>query len=148
MSLGKVLELNALAERLATLRAEGRRVVHCHGVFDPLHVGHMRYFNAGAKHGGRFVSTITPDPLFDKGTAIGKSSKEPMVAVKRSNTETFAGGILAVGNHVANFSDNVSMVTQLGGRDSYADFIAHALSPKIQATYLRRMDSPTIVKRR
>ena len=75
-------------------------------------------------------------------------TKEPMLAVKRSNTETFAGGILAVGNHVANFSDNVSMVTQLGGRDSYADFIAHALSPKIQATYLRRMDAPTIVKRR
>src|SRR5690606_5943501 len=32
--------------------------------------------------------------------AIGKSSKEPVLAVKQNGYEKFAGGILAVGNHV------------------------------------------------
>jgi rfaE bifunctional protein kinase chain/domain/rfaE bifunctional protein nucleotidyltransferase chain/domain len=288
--MSKIWELGALAQHLETLRAEGRRVVQCHGVFDPLHVGHIRYFKSAAQHGDVLVVTVTPDRFVNRGpnrpvftealraeaiaalecvdfvaintspmaietikllkpnayvkgsdyrdaskdrsggillereavesvggelvftdeltfsasnlinhhfgihssevsdflsgfskrhaadevlgyldgarnlkvlvigetiideyqycSAIGKSSKEPMLAIKRSNTETFAGGILAVGNHVANFSDQVSLVTQLGGHDSYADFIAHALSPKIRATYLRRQESPTIVKRR
>jgi rfaE bifunctional protein nucleotidyltransferase chain/domain len=286
----KVWELEALAQHLETVRAEGRRVVLCHGVFDPLHIGHIRYFKAAAAHGDVLVVTVTPDRFVNRGpnrpvfsealraeaiaslecvayvaintwpmatetirllkpsvyakgadykdaskdrtggiilerdaveavggeivftdeltysasnlaihhlgrhseevstfltefsqrhavdevlgyldsacglkvlvigetiideyqycTAIGKSSKEPMLAVRHDTTETFAGGILAVGNHVANFSDQVSLVTQLGGYDSYADFIARALSPKIRATYLRRKESPTIVKRR
>src|SRR5689334_7614866 len=51
MSVDKVWDLHPLADHLQTLRAEGKRIVHCHGVFDPLHVGHMRYFKAAAQHG-------------------------------------------------------------------------------------------------
>ena len=80
--------------------------------------------------------------------AIGKSSKEPILAVKRLSTEKFAGGILAVGNHVANFSDHVGLVTLLGREQSQEEFIRQALHPTIQAHWLHRANAPTIVKRR
>ena len=40
----KIKPLPELATALAGLRGQGRKVVHCHGVFDLLHVGHLRYF--------------------------------------------------------------------------------------------------------
>jgi bifunctional ADP-heptose synthase (sugar kinase/adenylyltransferase) len=80
--------------------------------------------------------------------AIGKSSKEPMLAVRHLSEEKFAGGILAVGNHVASFCDRVGLVTSLGSRHSQEEFIRSKLKPNIEATFLCRKDSPTIVKRR
>ena len=65
--MSKVWELDALAEHLETLRAEGRRVVLCHGVFDPLHIGHIRYFRAAAAHGDVLVVTVTPDRFVNRG---------------------------------------------------------------------------------
>ena len=80
--------------------------------------------------------------------AIGKSSKEPMLAVKYLSTEKFAGGILAVSNHVANFCDQVGLVTFLGAENSQEDFINEKLNSKIEKIFLYRRNSPTIVKRR
>ena len=59
--------LEALAERCRAWREEGRRVVHCHGCFDLLHVGHVRYLRAARSHGDRLVVTVTPDHLVGKG---------------------------------------------------------------------------------
>jgi rfaE bifunctional protein kinase chain/domain len=80
--------------------------------------------------------------------AIGKSSKEPTLVVKANSSEKFAGGILAVANHVANFCDHVGMVTFLGTQNSQEAFIEAKLNSRIQRFYLYRKDSPTIVKRR
>lgn len=81
-------------------------------------------------------------------TAIGKSSKEPTLVVKANSTERFAGGILAVANHVANFCDHVGVVTFLGERNSQEAFIKEKLNGKIERFFLYKKDSPTIVKRR
>ena len=80
--------------------------------------------------------------------AIGKSSKEPMLAVKHLSAEKFAGGILAVGNHVANFCDHVGLVTFLGTENSQEEFVREKLNRKIEKIFLYRKNSPTIVKRR
>jgi rfaE bifunctional protein kinase chain/domain len=80
--------------------------------------------------------------------AIGKSSKEPTLVVKANSSEKFAGGILAVANHVANFCDRVGMVTVLGTANSQEAFIQAKLNSKIERFYLYKKDSPTIVKRR
>ncbi len=80
--------------------------------------------------------------------AIGKSSKEPMLAVKYLSTEKFAGGILAVANHVANLCDHVGLVTFLGMENSQKKFISEKLNSKIEKAFLCRRNSPTIVKRR
>ena len=80
--------------------------------------------------------------------AIGKSSKEPMLATKYLSAEKFAGGTLAVANHVANFCDDVGLVTFLGTRNSHEEFIREQLPSNIEKMFLYRKDSPTIVKRR
>lgn len=81
-------------------------------------------------------------------SAIGKSSKEPMLAVKCSSSEKFAGGILAVANNMASFSDNVSILSFLGDRESHEDFIRERLKENINTIFLTRNNSPTIVKKR
>ena len=64
----KIRTLDELAATLERHRAEGRRVVHCHGVFDLLHVGHVRHFEQARKLGDVLVVTLTPDRFVNKGT--------------------------------------------------------------------------------
>ncbi|MEL7059111.1 MAG: PfkB family carbohydrate kinase [Acidobacteriota bacterium] len=63
----KILSFPALVERVAELRADGRRVALCHGVFDLLHVGHLRYLEGAARLADVVVVTVTPDRWVDKG---------------------------------------------------------------------------------
>src|SRR5216117_497219 len=64
---GKIRRLEDLAMALATLREHGKRIVHCHGVFDLLHIGHIRHLEAARKLGDLLVVTITPDRFVNKG---------------------------------------------------------------------------------
>lgn len=63
----KVLPLPELAPLLQSLRDQGRVIVHCHGVFDLLHPGHIRHFEAARVHGDVLVVTVTPDRYVAKG---------------------------------------------------------------------------------
>lgn len=290
MSLPKIRPINDLAALIEELKSEGKRVVHCHGVFDLLHVGHIRHFQAARKFGDVLVVTVTPDKWVNKGphrpafeeqlrmeavasleavdfvalntwpTAVetikllkpsifvkgseftdrskdvtgavakeeeavvsaggqmmftdditfsssnlinrhlpqvsqeasdflakfstryrdadvirylegakplrvltigetiideysfcetlGKSGKEPILAVRHCKTERFPGGILAVANHVASFADQVGLASMLGKEDTQESFIRERLNPKIAASFLYMSGAPTIVKRR
>ena len=79
---------------------------------------------------------------------MGKSSKEPVLAMRYLSTEQFAGGTLAIANHMAAFVDNVSLVTFLGATDSHEGFVREHLAPNVSSTFFSKKDSPTIVKRR
>lgn len=286
----KISELEPLTQTLSRLKAGGQKIVHCHGVFDLLHIGHIRHLVSAKKFGDVLVVTLTPDIHVNKGPGrpvfnehlraeaiaalscvdyvainewpmaveaiellrpdfyvkgreygdaekdhsggitleenavravggelvftdditfsssnlinshlsvfskqvreyltnfseahdvdavlkylngardlrvlvigeaiideyqycqtIGKAGKEPILAARYVNQEKFAGGILAVANHVASFSDHVGLITTLGGKDSQEDFIREKLDPKIEKTFLFQEKSPTIVKRR
>jgi rfaE bifunctional protein nucleotidyltransferase chain/domain len=48
-------------------KATGRRVVLCHGVFDLLHIGHIRYLRRAKEFGDVLVVTLTQDVHVDKG---------------------------------------------------------------------------------
>jgi cytidyltransferase-like protein len=285
----KIKELDELAALLNEARANGRRIVHCHGVFDLLHIGHIRHFEAAKQHGDVLVVTLTPDQYVNKGPhrpvfaqdlraemiaslgcvdyvavnawpmgvetikllrphvfakgrefregqditgaitqeeeailsvggrmvftdditfsssslinrhlpalpkdattflsefaarhspddliryldgarslkvlllgetiideynyceALGKSGKEPILAVRFCSSEKFAGGILAVGNHVASFCDGVSLLSFLGQEDSHEAFIREKLDPRLHANFFYMAKAPTIVKRR
>ena len=80
--------------------------------------------------------------------AIGKSSKDPTLAVKHISTEQFAGGVLAIANHLAGFSDHVGLLTFVGERNPREDFVRGRLKSNVAATLLRKANAPTIVKRR
>tara|TARA_B100000315_G_C14341642_1_gene479863 strand:+ start:90 stop:566 length:477 start_codon:yes stop_codon:yes gene_type:complete len=63
----KILELDVLAEKLADLKSRGKKIVHCHGCFDMMHPGHIKYFQASKEMGDVLVVTVTPDQFVDKG---------------------------------------------------------------------------------
>ena len=81
--------------------------------------------------------------------AMGKSGKEPVLAVRRVEDEKFAGGIVAVANHVSSFSDRVGLLTFLGRQDSQEEFIDGKIEPNVERMFLyMNGGAPTIVKRR
>jgi len=286
----KLKSIEQLAEIMASLRASKNKTVHCHGVFDLLHIGHIRHFEQAKRLGDTLVVTVTPDryvnkgphhpaftedlraeaiaaldcvdyvainnwptavetikllkpdiytkgsdykdaqkdytgkiideeaavksvggdiaftedimfsssslinrylPVFPSGvreylskfskrysvedilqylknaqslrvlivgetiideyqycTAIGKSAKEPVLAAQYLSTEKFAGGSLAVANHLANFCNNVGILTMLGAKDSQEEFVRQKVSSNVKMTFLYKANSPTIIKRR
>jgi rfaE bifunctional protein nucleotidyltransferase chain/domain len=63
----KLLPLPDLARRIAELKKEGKKIVHCHGCFDLMHPGHIKYLQAAKKMGDILVVTLSPDKYVDKG---------------------------------------------------------------------------------
>ncbi|MBU4449586.1 MAG: adenylyltransferase/cytidyltransferase family protein [Proteobacteria bacterium] len=286
----KIMDVKRLAQVVTEARHQGKRVVHCHGVFDFLHIGHIRYFEQARAMGDVLVVTLTPDRFVDKGPhrpaftetlrveaiaslscvdyvainewptaeetlqlihpdiyvkgsefkniqadmtgkiareekvardldirlaftddivfsstslinrfisvypqevneyldlfrnrhprddvlavidrmatlkvlvigdvivdeyvyceAIGKFSKDPVLAVKYLSEDRFAGGVLAVANYVANFAGQVELISVLGNRNHYEPFIRAALNKKIKPDFFTVEGIPTVVKRR
>ena len=285
----KVVTLEELTRLVAELRAAGKVVVHCHGVFDLMHIGHIRHFEQAKQLGDVLIVTVTPDrfvnkgpnrpvfpeahrawaigalgcvdyvavnqwpmatdtirllkpSIFVKGTefrnledrtgavaleeeairevgghmdftgdvifsssnllnrhfsvhseqterflesfsgryssdevirsierarklrvlvlgeaiideyqyceTLGKAGKEPVLAARHISSEKFAGGSLAVANHVTAVCDRVSILTLLGDIDSHEQFIREHLQPSVDKHFLYLENSPTLIKRR
>jgi rfaE bifunctional protein nucleotidyltransferase chain/domain len=67
MAARKILALEEVARRLEAPRRDGRRIVHCHGCFDLLHIGHIRHLQAARAMGDLLVVTVTADEYVAKG---------------------------------------------------------------------------------
>jgi rfaE bifunctional protein kinase chain/domain/rfaE bifunctional protein nucleotidyltransferase chain/domain len=63
----KIKNLEELSKLFSDLRSEGKKIVHCHGVFDLLHVGHIKHFKEAKTFGDVLVVSITPDEFVHKG---------------------------------------------------------------------------------
>ena len=63
----KIKTLDELAAITQALKKKGKTIVLCHGVFDLLHPGHIRHFEAAKKEGDVLVVTVTPDEYVGKG---------------------------------------------------------------------------------
>lgn len=63
----KILTLKKLEQIIPGLKEKGKKIVHCHGVFDLLHHGHLLHFNSAKKLGNVLVVTITADKYVNKG---------------------------------------------------------------------------------
>jgi len=286
----KIKKLEELSKIVKDLRNQNKKIVHCHGVFDLLHIGHIRYLEQASKMGDFLIVTLTPDKYVDKGphrpaftnslraeaiaslscvdyvsinvwptaeetirllqpdfyvkgsefeklgsdmtgkivkekevaeevgtkmafvndivfsstnlinsyfskfpeevqnylkvfrsrysiediahvldqmsdlkvliigdtiideyvycNAIGKSSKDPTLALKYQSSDKFAGGVLAVANHVANFSKSVQLKTTIGDQDSHEHFIRSQIEPNVRLSLDIKKDSPTLIKKR
>ena len=67
MSAQKITSVETLAQRSRQWRAEGRRVVLCHGTFDLMHTGHIRYLQRARQEGDVLLVTVTGDDFVNKG---------------------------------------------------------------------------------
>ncbi len=80
--------------------------------------------------------------------ALGKSSKDPTLVLQYQSHDMFAGGVLAVANHVANFVNSVQLVSVIGTKNSHEKFIRSQLHPRVRPVLFSQPDAPTLIKRR
>jgi rfaE bifunctional protein nucleotidyltransferase chain/domain len=81
----KILPLDALRQRLAGARAGGKCIVFANGIFDLLHVGHVRYLQAARREGDLLVVGVNSDASARKlkgpgRPVLGKRGRAELVA--------------------------------------------------------------------
>ena len=99
----------------------------------------------------RLKVLIVGDAIIDQYhyiKALGQAGKSAALAVKYESDEQFAGGSIAVANHVAGFADRVTLVTGLGKLDTHEPFIRSKLLPNVRPTFFYINDAQTVTKRR
>jgi rfaE bifunctional protein nucleotidyltransferase chain/domain len=96
--MGVVLDENALREEIARRRAEGARVVFTNGVFDLLHLGHVRYLREARDLGDLLIVAVNSDA----STRRLKGPSRPIIS-ESERAETLAA--LAAVDYVTIFAD-------------------------------------------
>ena len=63
----KILNIDSLSKILQKYKSKGKKIVLCHGVFDLLHIGHIKHFEEAKSLGDILIVTVTPDQYVNKG---------------------------------------------------------------------------------
>ena len=63
----KIIKINQLKKLIKKLKSQKKKIVHCHGVFDILHIGHAKHFKKAKELGDVLIVTITSDKYVKKG---------------------------------------------------------------------------------
>ncbi|WP_416678727.1 PfkB family carbohydrate kinase [Candidatus Pseudothioglobus sp. Uisw_016] len=63
----KITSLNELENISLNYKKEGKSIVLCHGMFDLIHLGHIRYFQQAKKEGDILIVTLTSNEFCRKG---------------------------------------------------------------------------------
>ena len=95
---GKVLPLAVVADRVASAKADGRTVALANGVFDLLHVGHVRYLEGARALADVLVVAVNSD----QSTRRNKGSDRPVIP-ERERAELVAA--LACTDYVLIFDE-------------------------------------------
>lgn len=94
---------------------------------------------------------IVGDAIIDQYhyvTPLGETGKGNVFAVRYDYDEQFAGGAIAVANHIAGFANRVTLVTALGSSESHESFIRDKLLNNVTPVFYNYSDAPTVTKRR
>lgn len=79
---------------------------------------------------------------------LAKPPKETIIAAKFDSEESFAGGALAVANHVAGFCRDVTLLTLMGTDPAQAELLKSKLRPNVRLGAVWTAGRPTVMKRR
>lgn len=80
--------------------------------------------------------------------ALGKSGKEPVLALRDLYTKIYPGGAIAIAKHLSDFCKQVTFVTMIGEDNKYKDLILRSLPKNVKTYFISKLDSPTIIKKR
>ena len=80
--------------------------------------------------------------------AVGKSGKEPMMVFKNLEVKNYLGGSAYVARNLSSFCDKIDFLTLIGDDKKFDKFINFNLEKNIQTFFIRRKNSPTILKKR
>lgn len=100
----------------------------------------------------RLKVLVVGDAIIDQYhyvTPMGQSGKSSLaLSVNYKSEEQFAGGSIAVANHLAGFAQDVTLVTALGKLETHEDYIRSKLLPNVKPNFFYLEDAPTVTKRR
>lgn len=95
--------------------------------------------------------TIVGESIIDEyvfSETIGKSGKDPMLVTKKMKSKKFLGGALSIANIIASFVKKVTIITYLGNHETQLSWIKKNLLKNIDLKFIKKNNSPTILKRR
>ncbi len=78
----------------------------------------------------------------------GRAAKDPIMSLDFKRSEKYAGGILAVTNHIAGFVNSVHLITVLGEQMREEGLIRKSLKSNVKPIFFTKKDSPTVNKTR
>ena len=67
MKNNKIIKFDDLVKIISKHQKNKKKIVLCHGVFDLLHIGHIKHFEAAKSFGDILVVSVTPDKYVNKG---------------------------------------------------------------------------------
>jgi rfaE bifunctional protein nucleotidyltransferase chain/domain len=134
----KIVEFDNLGRAVRDYRfSSAAKIIHCHGCFDLLHVGHVRHLKEAKSFCGFLVVTITPDcfinkdvdrpiiPMGDRAEMLAALECVGMVAINQYPTavevieivqpDVFVKGHEFVNNRPAAIVKENSIVERYGG---------------------------------
>ena len=79
---------------------------------------------------------------------LGQVGKGNTLAVKYESDEQFAGGSIAVANHIGGFAETVTLVTGLGKIETHEKFIRSKLLSSVTPVFFYIEGAQTVTKRR
>ncbi|MDQ7834818.1 MAG: PfkB family carbohydrate kinase [Humidesulfovibrio sp.] len=100
---------------------------------------------------GKLRVLVVGDTILDEyvyANVIGTSSKDPVLTLRHESFDLFAGGALAIANHLQHYAGEVRLLSVLGEADSREDFIREKLHPSVHAQFEMLPGAPTIRKQR
>ena len=63
----KIQSIENLKNIVLKEKKKGKKIVLCHGVFDLLHVGHIKHLERSKKLGDILIVSVTPNRFVNKG---------------------------------------------------------------------------------
>ena len=63
----KIINFSDISKLSSSLKKNKNKIVHCHGVFDLLHIGHLKHFESAKKYGDILIVSLTSNKFVFKG---------------------------------------------------------------------------------
>lgn len=78
----------------------------------------------------------------------GRAIKDPMLSTGFESEEKYAGGILAISNHLSSYVNKIKLVSLIGDKHPFSEFIKQSLAKNIELKAFLKKNAPTNVKKR
>lgn len=150
MKSAKIVDLQELVEIVVRLKKENKKIVLSHGVFDLIHIGHIRHFGAAKKLGDVLIATVTPDQYVNKGPgrpifteelrvqSIAALDAVDYVAINKWPTavetvrllkpDTYTKDVEYKFKSSEGFAEEVKIIEEIGGEMKFTTEITHSSS--------------------
>lgn len=92
---------------------------------------------------------IIGDTIIDQYVFVrpkGRAIKDPILSTEFIREENYAGGVLAIANHVSSFVQEITVVTLLGDYNTQQEFIQKNVAANIRLKSFFKEHAPTTVK--